>query len=317
MEWLEDMDNSIVITVIMSVYNTEPLYLEESIKSILNQTCELFEFLIFDDASDEKTKKVLRKYSCQDKRIKVIENNLNKGLTYNLFQGVAVAQGEYICRQDADDISYPERFEEQLKYMRKYKDTAMLATGYYILCDGKRKKRSFGSSNPDYIKARLFLENSHILHSSVMFRKEFLRNYNLNYNVDIKKSQDYDFWVRISRVGKIKLLRKYLCVYRQHKNQISTERQSKKEQRKYFYEILLKQLEEIGINPTKREKIAHCALAAPELRCNFITVTNWVIKLIKYVPAFEYFDKRFYRIVVLKRYMKYIYKNYIINKKYI
>lgn len=129
-----------MITVIMSVYNTESSYLEESIVSILNQTYGLFEFLIFDDASDEITKNVLKKYSCQDERIKVIENNLNRGLTYNLYQGVLMAQGEYICRQDADDISYPKRFEEQLKYMRKSKDTAMLATGYYIFSDGKRKK---------------------------------------------------------------------------------------------------------------------------------------------------------------------------------
>lgn len=68
-----------LVSVIMSVYNTENSYLVEAIESILNQTYENFEFIIIDDCTNEGNVEVIKKY--KDSRINLIQNKNNLGLT--------------------------------------------------------------------------------------------------------------------------------------------------------------------------------------------------------------------------------------------
>ena len=86
------------ISILMSVYNEKKEWLEKSIESILNQTFDDFEFIIYDDCTNDENKKILNSYACKDKRIKIITNSTNRGLTYNLNKGIEIAKGEYIAR---------------------------------------------------------------------------------------------------------------------------------------------------------------------------------------------------------------------------
>ena len=101
------------VSVIMSVYNAADS-LENSIKSILSQSHENFEFLICNDGSIDKTNEILIKYSHQDSRIKLHNNVRNIGLTKSLNILVNNSAGKVIARQDADDISFSNRLEVQL-----------------------------------------------------------------------------------------------------------------------------------------------------------------------------------------------------------
>src|SRR5688572_1551532 len=103
-----------VISVLMSVYNGAS-YLPESVESILAQTFTDFEFIIIDDCSVDETPQILNTYAQGDSRIRIIRNPENKGLTASLNIGLAEAQGKYVARQDADDISLPQRFEKQIQ----------------------------------------------------------------------------------------------------------------------------------------------------------------------------------------------------------
>src|SRR3989338_4267706 len=120
------------ISVIMSVYNGMPLgpqsaswrtrtassaYLKDAVESILNQTYENFEFIIVDDASVDNSWDYLK--NLNDHRIKLIKNKKNLGLAASLNKALKVAKGNYIARMDADDISLPTRFEEQVNYLQK------------------------------------------------------------------------------------------------------------------------------------------------------------------------------------------------------
>lgn len=100
----------------MSVYNNEK-YLDESVKSILEQSYKNFEFIIIDDASTDNSKNMILSYN--DRRIKFYENKKNIGLTKSLNKGLNIAQGKYVVRQDADDISLPDRLTKQLDYITK------------------------------------------------------------------------------------------------------------------------------------------------------------------------------------------------------
>ncbi|WP_244834814.1 glycosyltransferase family 2 protein [Clostridium sp. BJN0001] len=103
------------VSVIMPVFNAEK-YLEESIKSVLNQTYKNFEFIIINDGSTDSSLSIINKFKSMDNRIRVIDQK-NNGIVYSLNKGISTAKGKYIARMDADDISLPNRIKNQVKYM--------------------------------------------------------------------------------------------------------------------------------------------------------------------------------------------------------
>ena len=101
------------VSVLIPVYNGVK-YLKHSIDSVLRQTQKDVELIIIDDASTEPVWTVLRVYSF-DSRIKLSLNRINIGYIRTLNRCLSQAQGDFIARHDADDVSFPSRFEEQLK----------------------------------------------------------------------------------------------------------------------------------------------------------------------------------------------------------
>jgi len=109
-----------LVSVIMSVYKEPIEWVKESIDSILNQTYKNIEFIIvLDNPEYYEVKKLLFDYQNKDERIKILINNKNEGLIFSLNKALSVANGKYIARMDADDISHKERLEKQLNYLLK------------------------------------------------------------------------------------------------------------------------------------------------------------------------------------------------------
>ena len=120
------------VTVLMSVYNGKK-YLHESVGSILNQTFKDFEFVIINDGSTDGTEKILEEYSRIDKRIVLIHNKENLGLTKSLNKGIKVARGEYIARMDMDDISASDRLKKEVEFLDHHQDYAVIGTFVKIM----------------------------------------------------------------------------------------------------------------------------------------------------------------------------------------
>lgn len=119
----------IQVSVIMSVYNGGP-HLKQSIESILKQSFRNFE-LIIDDASSDESILIIERFD--DKRIKLIRNSENRGLTLNLITAVSIAKGELIARMDSDDVSLPNRFEKQVEYLTKHSDVDICGSWAYTI----------------------------------------------------------------------------------------------------------------------------------------------------------------------------------------
>ena len=83
----------------MSSYNSEET-IEKSILSILKQDYKNIEFLIVDDCSKDSSLSIMKRLSEDDKRIKIIENKKNIGLTKSLNKLLKISNGKYIARQD-------------------------------------------------------------------------------------------------------------------------------------------------------------------------------------------------------------------------
>lgn len=187
------------ISVLMSVYNAEK-YLSASIDSILNQTYEDFEFIIINDCSSDHSMQILRSYQSKDRRIVILDNAQNIGLTKSLNKGLTIARGEYIARMDADDISAQDRFEKQVAFLDANPDYSFVSCiGRYIDEDGKQEQlRLFPETNEE-IYAMMHKVDC-VMHPGVMFRREDISQIG-NYCEDFRVVQDYDLWFRGMAAG--------------------------------------------------------------------------------------------------------------------
>ena len=232
------------ISVIMSTYNEEK-YIETSLKSLLNQTFSDFEIIIVDDASVDNTRILIEKL--EDKRIHLICNEENQGLTKNLNQALKYAKGKYIARMDGDDIALPRRFEKQVKYMDRHPDT-MLVSCY---------TKSFGDSdlifalpdNSEILKIRMLVRPVYA-HPGFMMRRELVEA-GYQYDEEYRTAQDYEFASRVAGKFKIGLVPEVLLLYRVHKKQISA--RAGNQQFTNADKIRKRQLEQVGVHLSETE----------------------------------------------------------------
>ena len=151
------------VTVLMAMYNAAA-HLQAAIESVRAQTFADFEFLIVDDGSTDDSAAIAE--GCGDKRIRVIRNAQNRGQTACLNQGLAEARGEWVARQDADDLSAPERLAQQLAHMKAQPETALLGTGaWQIDGDGRTLGQVHVPTEPWAIRWQNLFDNS-FLHSA-------------------------------------------------------------------------------------------------------------------------------------------------------
>ncbi|MBE2192951.1 MAG: glycosyltransferase [Anaerolinea sp.] len=229
------------VSVLMSVYNGER-YLREAVDSILNQTFTDFEFIIVDDGSTDGTAQILDSYS--DPRIVRINNEKNLGLAASLNIGIDRAQGEYIARMDADDVSLPHRFETQVKYMGNHPEIDFLGTNLRYMDENSilSEKRLYFESSPlssTYLKWRLLWGNP-LAHPTMLMRRSTLNHYSLRYDPQFSSAQDYDLWTRAARVCNFVAISEVCLVRRKHTSSIASTRNY--EQRTMVYKSMGNQL---------------------------------------------------------------------------
>lgn len=203
--------------------NKDLKYLNQSIGSILNQTYQNFELIIILNTDNHRIYQKILKFKNQDGRIRVfkkLKGNLSELLNY----GISKAKGEYIARQDSDDISDKKRFELQLKWFQEkskhHKVKILCGTDGYLINENDLKigNIKFVRFSHNDIKNRLFFCNCFI-HSSVMIDYKFLKK-KLRYNKFFKYSQDYDLWTKLINFGEIANLKYKLVYYRVQKKKI-------------------------------------------------------------------------------------------------
>jgi len=216
------VDDNPKVSVVMPVFNGER-YLKESIESILNQTFKDFEFIIVDDGSTNRTAEILKDYTKRDPRIKIITNEKNIGLTKSLNKAIKIVQGEYIARQDADDVSLPQRLEKQVEFLENNLEIKVLGTfNYGINQRGEILRKNTLSVSFQEVKKNLIKRNPFI-HSSVMIERETLNKVGL-YNEKFRVAQDHELWFRILKIAKGENLPLFLVKKRYHSEMISIDK---------------------------------------------------------------------------------------------
>ena len=181
------------ISVIMPVYNGEK-YLREAIDSILAQTYSDFELIMIDDGSKDGSLRILREYEQRDPRVRVISRE-NRGVPITLNEAIDIARGKFIARMDQDDISHPERFEQQVALMEA--EGADICGCHWLVMNPEGK--TIASNITPLTQESFVAYLSYTVpfaHGSVMMRKSFLTENSLEYD-RVKVAEDYDLWVRM------------------------------------------------------------------------------------------------------------------------
>ncbi len=203
------------ISVLMPVYNAER-YLDEAVKSILAQTFADFEFIIINDGSTDRSPEILRKYEAQDSRIRLVSRP-NTGFCGALNEAVGLARGEMIARMDADDYSFPDRFEHQLALLRA--DPHLVAVGgevTWIDQDGDFIRNfCVAHAHEEMDAAQMNGVLGVIVHPAAMFRRQALLDVG-GYRKELEPAEDYDLFLRFAECGRLANVNRLVLRYRLH-----------------------------------------------------------------------------------------------------
>ncbi|MFZ4400853.1 MAG: glycosyltransferase family 2 protein [Bacteroidales bacterium] len=255
-----------LISVLMPVYNGES-FLREAIQSILNQSFSDFEFLIIDDGSTDSSYEII--LSFKDSRIRVYKNETNLGLIASLNKGVELSCGEFIARMDSDDVSYTNRLEKQLDFMKQHPDIGISGSWMHTSNLGKIVK--YPETHEECKTFSFF--NSPLAHPTVIFRKKIFIKHNLRYSSDYQVCEDIELWRRCMKFTKLGNLCEPLLYYRIHSSNVSL--QNKSVQKQSLLKYYTHELESLGIQPNLIDLELHFAFIRPEITEEIKTKYNF------------------------------------------
>jgi glycosyltransferase involved in cell wall biosynthesis len=200
----------------MPAYNSE-LFIEESIRSVLNQTYKYWELIIIDDYSTDNTVSLVKEYSSIDSRIRLIELKTNQGAAIARNKGLEVALGEFIAFLDSDDLWNTRKLEKQVDFM--------VTNDYSFTCTDYGKINSRSEILNHTVKSKKLYTYNDLLkscpgNSTVMYNKNKIGTIQIP---NIRKRNDYLFWLKL--IKKTKLLYGFehtLSFHRVRKGSISS-----------------------------------------------------------------------------------------------
>ena len=217
-----DRDPPPTVSVLMAVHDGER-HVRAAVESILAQTFADFELVVVDDGSRDSSRAILDSFG--DARIRVVANEENIGLTRSLNRGLSECRGRYVARQDADDVSYPERLALQVAFVERRPGVGLVASSYRRIDDDDRESgERHVPLEATAIRWRLLFLNA-FTHSSVVVRQEVLRELG-GYDETIHYPQDYDLWSRIAERHEVAALPELLVGYRRSAESMTTAREA-------------------------------------------------------------------------------------------
>ena len=213
---------SVPISIVITTYNREH-YLSAAIKSILAQTHQDFELLIWDDGSTRNDLEIARKFAAQDPRVRVVAAK-HQGRGLALKEAIAQTKGTYIAWVDSDDLLAPTALEKTAALLNTHPEVGLVYTDYLVI-DKNGKITGKGSRCPiPYSKERL-LRQFMTFHFRLIRRCVFEAVGGIN--ASLEYAEDYDICLRLSEVTEVRHINTPLYYYRNHKDSICYQQQVK------------------------------------------------------------------------------------------
>ena len=211
------MINNPKITIVTPVYNCAE-YIEETIKSVLNQNYKNIEYIIIDGGSSDGTCKIIEKYL---KKINVFISEKDQGMYDALYKGFKIATGKYLAWLNADDLYFKDSISKTIELIEK--NNYQWINGISATLINKKKK-----IKPLYHYPNIILKNrlmtpclwGYIPQESTIFTKNlYIRSGGVNRK--LKYAGDFDLWSKFSKNSELISVNIPIGIFRKRKNQIS------------------------------------------------------------------------------------------------
>ncbi|MDR1773789.1 MAG: glycosyltransferase [Clostridioides sp.] len=184
-----------LVSIITPMYNAER-YVEDTIKSVLNQTYKNWEMIIVDDCSNDNSPEIVKKYADIDERIVYIKVDSNKGVSHARNIALKTAKGRYIAFLDSDDIWKEEKLNEQINFMNE--TGAVICFTSYELIDENSNALNKIIKAPQMTQYKKLLKGNVIGSLTVLIDKE-----KLDFEIKLEgvPHEDYVLWLAILKRG--------------------------------------------------------------------------------------------------------------------
>ena len=204
------------ISIVMTVYNRER-YLKAAIESVLSQSYQNFEFLIWDDGSTDNSLNIARNYAKLDPRIKVLAAE-HRGVSYSLMAAIRKTAFPYFGCVDSDDLLAPKALAETVPILDANPQVGVVYTNYLLIDEND----CVGGEGP---LCQIPYSPQQLLVDPIVFHFRLIRrsDYNSCGGVDPKFASafDYELCLRLSEVTEIRKINKPLYYYRIHQHNFS------------------------------------------------------------------------------------------------
>lgn len=241
------------VSVLMPCYNGAR-YIQQAIKSILDQDMTDWELIIVDDGSTDDSRAIIDSF--RDDRIHCITNPTNLGVVASRNAATKKAKGKYLSIMDTDDVARPDKLSRQVDFLEKNQDFALVGSWARLIDDRGRDTGKYWKlkSEPDKIKAELIFRN-YFVHSAILVHREIALKFPYENGLEI--GEDYKFIWDVSRESKVANLNELLISYRLHDANIT---RKKELHRKCLIEMYQRMFDEIGLETDTEELELHLDL---------------------------------------------------------
>jgi glycosyltransferase involved in cell wall biosynthesis len=215
------MSSDASISTVITTYNYAE-FLPDAIESVLTQTRPVDDIVVVDDGSTDNTAQVVAAYANRGVRY-VRQNNQGAGAARN--RGIFETSGDFIAFLDADDMWLPDKTRLQEAWLQAH-PTCVLVSGQKVWWDVARDRTSierFGDLSPARLRREILVLNVVGNPSMTLVRRSAIVQGG-EFDSSLRWGQDWEFFIRMSRIGEIGFLPHPVVKYRWHQSSLSHDR---------------------------------------------------------------------------------------------
>lgn len=209
-----------LVSIVIPCYNHEK-FIQESIKSVIDQTYKNIELIIIDDGSSDSTTLKIREMinDCTKRFVRFeFRSRKNKGLSATLNEALEWCQGEYYSAIASDDIMLPKKTLIQARFLNFNKNINGVFGNAKLIDNNGTEIITIKPSKRKLSFKNIILSNYTIMAPSQMLRMNAIRSLGEEpYPTDIK-IEDWYMWLKLSETGYLVNIQKNLVKYRMHEN---------------------------------------------------------------------------------------------------
>jgi glycosyltransferase involved in cell wall biosynthesis len=211
------------VSILMSVRNGAP-WVRDAVESALAQTASDLEVIVIDDGSTDATPDLLA--TLRDSRL-TVERRSPRGLAASLNRALALARAPLLARLDADDVALPERLARQRAFLDAHPEVGLLGAGAREVDAHGRDVGIVTPPAEDAAIRRALIRANPFVHSSVVMRRSVVERAG-GYDERLAVAQDYDLWMRMSRITRLANLPAPLVIRRLVPGRVSAARDAER-----------------------------------------------------------------------------------------